>query len=614
MPNALLAALVAGLLTAAPAAATTWTVDAASGGCAQAGTTCKSLTEVAGKVQDGDTVEVRPGLYVEPGAEFTAADLTITGAGFAQSIVRTATDRATLTFSGENTRVSGLGVRQDATGTIQPAIRASGRIALTEVQALSSRGTAVELSGGTATAPNQVIRSGVVSFTPDGIGLDVVSPAASAADKALTIDSSILAGGAQGVALRVRSLGGTAPAFSSAGDVAVNATRVTASGGRAVLADASAANGNPGVAPLVPAAPAGSIAVSVRESLLTGPSEARRNAGSSSAAANTATIAITDSDSPVPAPADGITLTNVTQTPPAQLFVNAAGRDYRLRADAPVIDRGPARPAEGESATDVEGQDRAADGGDADAQAQIDWGADEFHNRLPVARLAVATASARQGVPVVFDARGSVDPDVGGGLAALRFYFGDGTSLESTTSAKVAHAFAEPGVYTVTVRAIDRQGGVSAPSAPVTVTVADARAPTITITSPRAGTAAKLTRPRRKGARRAPVPKPLVLAGRAADPSGVARVQVALKLVRRAGARRKLRSGRCEWFAGRRKLAVRPCKAPPLLTAKLIDGRLWSYTIRGAKRLPKGSYELRVIGTDRLQNAATGALARFRVR
>lgn len=77
----------------------------------------------------------------------------------------------------------------------------------------------------------------------------------------------------------------------------------------------------------------------------------------------------------------GITRTDTTALDPG--FVNAAGGDYRLRSDSPLLDRGPAAAAlPGLPAADLDGAPRLNDG-DGDCTAELDLGA--FETQAPTA-------------------------------------------------------------------------------------------------------------------------------------------------------------------------------------------------------------------------------------
>jgi hypothetical protein len=165
----------------------------------------------------------------------------------------------------------------------------------------------------------------------------------------------------------------------------------------------------------------------------------------------------------------------------------------------------------------------------------------------------------------------------------------------------VGHTYAAPGQYTATARVVDVPGAESPPSNAVTTTVVaggaggaggggrgpDVAAPSLSITSPRAGQ-------RIKRGKRAPV-----LRGRAADASGVKTIELAL---------RRLEGRRCRWYDGRRSFVFGPCGTPRFFRAVVNDFN-WSYTFPRAVVPGLGSYELRARASDRLGNRTTAVSA-----
>jgi hypothetical protein len=76
-------------------------------------------------------------------------------------------------------------------------------------------------------------------------------------------------------------------------------------------------------------------------------------------------------------------------------------------------------------------------------------------NEAPEAALELTRDSAFAGEEMTFDAQGSQDPD--GEIARWVFDFGDGTTMEvdAEDDARVKHAYAEGGVYDVTLTVFD---------------------------------------------------------------------------------------------------------------------------------------------------------------
>ncbi|NIP35549.1 MAG: PKD domain-containing protein, partial [Thermoplasmata archaeon] len=103
------------------------------------------------------------------------------------------------------------------------------------------------------------------------------------------------------------------------------------------------------------------------------------------------------------------------------------------------------------------------DGGKASKPFIID-----VENVAPVPTINVAITTIDENSTVFFKAT-AVDP---GPLDVVSFHwdFGDGTSPDYADDAEVVHLFVDNGVFRVTLRAMDEDGGISAPRA-VTITV-----------------------------------------------------------------------------------------------------------------------------------------------
>ena len=589
-------AVLALALALPPAAqATTYTIDAASGGCASSGTTCTSFGEASSKVQDGDTVNALPGTYAEGATvTFDKNNLTVTGAGLFATSLTGAGDFPTLAFTGNGSKLSGIAVVQTNASTAE-AIKATGTLAITDALAFSTKGPAITFSGGTDAAPNTLTRVGAYATAASSDA--VLFTSASTApptntlqpNQKLVVDSSILSGGAAAAGLRVQSGAGTP--FSNAGNLTVEARHLTAAGSaQAIVADASAANGAPGP---VGAGAAGAIAVTATDSILSGAIEKKAFSGNGLTVSNTADVTTTNSD---------------TSTDPAKLFVDAGARNFHERVDAPTIDKA-GTPAAGESDKDIDGEPRVANG-------KSDLGADEFLNKAPTAALKADATSVRQQRPVNFDASGSADPEaaIGGGIGSYRWDFGDGTVI-TTAGPKTDHIYNAKGDYAVVVTVVDRQGGLAA-SPPVGVTVTDGVAPDTKIGSPIDGQVFGFG-------------KPITFAGTATDDSGISKVNLLLRQTKRARAPRKkatrkakkAAATKCKWFDGRRSFVSTGCFSPKVLKATVSD-RNWSYKVPRTKKfkLPRGRYELYVQAVDRTGLANTiftvpfKTLVHFRVK
>lgn len=189
--------------------------------------------------------------------------------------------------------------------------------------------------------------------------------------------------------------------------------------------------------------------------------------------------------------------------------------------------------------------------------------------------------------------------------AVLLYYFqyGDGTA-ETSAQPLASHGYMRAGTFyaKVSVLAVD---GDTATSAPVTIHVRDGIPPTVRISSPRAGARVRLG----SGG--------LLLAGRASDAGGIARVQLAIQLV--ASAIHYHRHGGCIWYDGRTGLVLASCQAPHFFAASHArDG--WRAQIGPHASIPAGTYVVRVRAADRAGNVSSayaerlGTIIPFRLR
>jgi hypothetical protein len=567
-------ALVAALAAPAAAQATTFTVAAGGGSCGGSDTACESLVAAAAVAGSGDTVQVAPGVYDEA-PTFTAPGVTITGSTTAPGVVIT----GTVSFTGGGATPSVLErVIVAPSAATSPAVGVSGSagVAVRDAFLISAGGSGMAISSG---AGNEITRSTVVSGAPAGAAVDVQS---GGAPVALVLSSSILSGGASGNGLSVRTGVGTLLP-GSAGAATITARHVTIAGSaNGIALDASAAVG-------LLSAPAGSITATVTDSIVHGATPRSVNAGIPLVAApNTATLSLTRTDQ---------------TTPDAQLFVSPARRNFHLRADAPVIDKGQVTP--GDSATDVDGQPR-------ENGAASDLGADEFVNGTPTASFVVATP-ARSSQATTFDASTSTDREgaFGGGISQYRWNFGDGTT-ETTTTPTVNHVYKGEGAVAVQLVVVDRQGG-SSPPATVGVRITDGTPPSVVITTPRPNRTFGLITTSTKTVTKGGVKRKVTtrerlrigFGGRAKDPSGVAAVYVTVQRLAKGttapkGAKASAATKKpkdCVWLDSKRGLIVRSCNKPILLKARVRDGK-WAYIVGSKIRLGAGTYRVSAYGTD----------------
>jgi len=335
-------AAVAITMLAAPAAAqaATYTVKAGGGTCGGGDLACESLAAAAAAAAPGDVFNVSPGTYAS--ATFAVGGVTIAGApNFSVA--------GTLTFSADAGGVSKLQKAVIGQTSASPALVASGAAGL-EVSdsGVASAGDAAVFSEGTA---NRVVRSVFVTTGGTAAAVRVTSADLSSAAKALTMESTLVTGGAAGLSVNTGS-GGPA---STAGDIAVKLRHVTAAGSaNGLRLDASQAV-------VAVGGPVGNITADVENSII-------ENATAKAVFPGVLNLPLL----PVLAPPNTVTDTYDVQTlrtfDPNAVFVNPARRNFRLRAGSPAIGVGGV--TAGESATDFEGQDRAT--------APTDLGFDEF--------------------------------------------------------------------------------------------------------------------------------------------------------------------------------------------------------------------------------------------
>ena len=547
---ALVTAVVAALMAPAAASAATYTVAAGAGPCGGADSGCGTIAAAAGAAGAGDAVQIAPGTYTE-NATFGAGGVTVTGSTDAPGVVV----GGTLTFSGGGgpSVLQKLIVATGAGGG--PAVAATGAagVAVRDAVLISADGPGMSITGG---AGNALTRSSVLAAAAGGVGVDVALGTAGAS---LTIDSSIISGGARATGLAVTTGTGNGTLLS-AGSATVTARHLTIAGaGTAIALDSSRTTG------LISAQ--GNIAMTATDSIVQGATLRKNNAGLLGLVGQPNTASLT------------LTRTDQTSTPEA-LFVNPAKRNYHLRADAPAIDKG--QVTADDSPTDVDGQPRSAG-------AASDLGADEFVNTGPTAAIAVKTPSPRATIAIAFDGSGSLDREagLGGGIAEYRWTFGDG-STQTTAVPTVEHIYPRAGNVVAQLVVVDRQGAASEP-ATAPLALASGTAPTVVITRPKPAAAIALLVRKRKGEKRGRRAK-ISFAGTAKAAAGVKTVVVSIEKI---GTTKKT----CTWLDKRKGLVKAPCAQPVLINARLQPGA-WNYTVASSIKLARGSYRVSAYGTD----------------
>ena len=503
MKRTLITTAIALLAIPATASATTYTVGA--------GQTYPTIESALAKAVDTDTIHVLPGVYSENPLT-VAHKVRIEGeAGTIVTNKSADSSQPLFTITSDGATLATLTAASTA-GTVVAS--QTGGLAIADALIVQAAGAkpAVQFSGAGASS---LVRSSVAAVDPAADAVDVTSSSSGA--RTLAIDSSIISGGAASI-----DVSATLPSPLS-GSVAITATHATVAGAATAVSTSNA--------PLGPA-----ITVGIDRSILRG------------------TVA------------DGVTVTN-SDTSTANVFVNAAAKNFHLRADASsVIGHGGPQVA-GESDRDVDGQPRVVG-------AASDLGADEFVNQAPVSRLA-APAAVRTPGTTTFDASASSDPEAatGGGIAGYHFDFGDGTSADSNTPT-VTHTYAKPGTYSATVTVTDAQGLAGAASGAVQAQVIDGIAPSVRIISPRNNKKLK-----RRGVVR--------ITGSAADDIGVAGVGLTLQ---RPGSKRLM------------KIAVK------------VQQGIWTYKLPSKLKRKRGRYTLTAYAVDAAGNLSKAARVRFRLK
>ena len=165
-------------------------------------------------------------------------------------------------------------------------------------------------------------------------------------------------------------------------------------------------------------------------------------------------------------------------------FVDAAGGDYRLRFDSPLIDVG--APGAPTTSTDLAGFSRLVDG-DGVPGARRDIGAYEYQAQSPLAAIAGPT-TAQTAEQVTFSGEESSDADPGEPIAAYAWTV-DGA--QAGTEPTLNAAFQTAGDHTVVLTVTDPTGRQRSASHTIAVTAAPTPSPTpLPPTSPAGDTTA----------------------------------------------------------------------------------------------------------------------------
>ncbi len=598
---------------AASAAAGDPTISLAQGGVLDGITVATATNAGPAVLVTGRDTVFRNGaiLRISPSTQDAAAYAVDAGVAAGTSTIQSAT---IINGPAGQTTGAAAAVQGNATSTLA--------VSDTFVLSGAGSGPALALTGNDKTAggeavPNTVTRATLVAQRPASDALTITSGASDAVKKALTLDSVALLPGSSGAGLRASSVAG-APLptpLDTAGDIKVTATHVTIAGGAKPFVVSALATGTPA---------AGSIAVTFDRSIVHGAEQGTVASFTPTVpvpalggTANAAAVTVSTSDTTQNAVGGAgdkatVAVTGKTTTPDAQLFVNLAKLDTHLRQDAPVIDKGGAAVA-GESDKDVDGQPRVNG-------AASDLGADEFVNRAPVAAATVTPTTVAPDTDVSFDATKSSDPEAGagGGIVTYRWNFGDGTIVDTATPT-TAHRYATAGSYTPKMAVLDNAGAISDILTLPVVTVRDATAPAVSLTTPKAGQAFRVfvrKRIKRASGKARTVtsldPKRLAkvaFTGKASDASGLASVQLSIRRVSVA----KAAATACVYLDGKTTFRSASCKKPVFFLVRQAGGA-FTYKLKRTLKAKAGLYEVTARATDAGGLVTTTAPVRFRLK
>lgn len=332
------AALLAMLAAPAAAQAATYTVGPNQGPCGGADVACGDLEAAAAVAATGDIFNVSPGIYGS--ADFTVGGVTITGTGPDVAV------NGSLTFSGSAggaSKLQKLSITQpNGSG---PAVTVTGAagVEISDAIVIGTAGDGIQFHN---SAANKVVRSIVLTGGQATAAVRVLSADTSPGAKALTMESTLVSGGAAGLSVNT---GNGAGLISAPGDVSVTLLHVTAAGStNGLVLDSSKAN------PLT-GGPFGNISAAVVDSIIqNGTAKTSYPGVILLAPPNTITDTYTRS------------LTGGFDS--AAVFEDPARNRYKLKAGSPAINAGGVTP--GESTTDFEGHDRSS--------APTDQGFDEY--------------------------------------------------------------------------------------------------------------------------------------------------------------------------------------------------------------------------------------------
>lgn len=577
--STLAAAVLVALAGPAAAHAATYTVAAGQGSCGGADLACGGLVEAAAIAAPGDVFNLATGTY--PAPTFNTGGVTINGD-------LGAVIDGTIEFAGIAGGVSKMSKVAATQGTsAAPAVYVSGTsgLELSDSVAISRDGFGVFVTGGTK---NKIVRTAVATGG-QAAGAIQVESGPDSDEIELTVESTILYGGGAGLRVLTRSNEAEALAERTAGDVTVRLRHITAAGSTNGI-DLDASNARSLIGGGI-----GNITATLTDSLAF-----NNRAVSYPGTAGLGGLGILGANSAVLNAERSLQSGDVNA-----LFVNPAKGNFRLLPTAAAaIGQGGVTP--GESATDIDGDDRAT--------APTDLGADEFNNAAPIAKIALATATPRSAQPVRFDARGSSDRD-GSAIAQYRWRFSDGKS-ENTTQPFVQHTFAEEGEAAAALVVVDSTG-LASPEVAVTFKLVDGTPPAVAIVKPKSKQnfpllTTKTTNVKKNGETtkvRKRTRTRIQIGGLSADKTGISRI---LLTIQKVTARTKGKK-RCHFYDPRKGFLLVRCTKPRLIAARLVKGDKngqWTYSVPMKRPLSAGSYRVAAYGVDQAGAFGNSAPAR----
>lgn len=549
----------------AAAHAATYTVKTGDGACGPGDLACGGLVEAAAIAAPGDVFNVATGTY--PAPKFTTGGVTINGdlGVFINGTIQFAAD------TGGVSKLSKVTISQGTSAA--PAVYVSGTsgLELSDAIAVSRDGFGIFVTAGTS---NKIVRTGV-STGGIATGAIQVEAGPDSDDIGLTVESSILVGGGAGVRALSTANEAEVTAGRAPGNITLNLRHITAAGSSNGL-DLDSSNARSIISGGV-----GNITATLTDSLAFNNRVANYRGVLNLGVllgANSSTLTSTRS----------METGNVNE-----FFLKPSNGNFRLLPTSPAIGQGSVTP--GESATDIDGEDRST--------APTDLGGDEYNNAAPTAKIVLATATPRSTQPVTFDGRGSTDRDGQATIAEYRWRFSDGSAV-NTTVPFVQHTFASEGDGAAGLVVVDKQGAAST-EVVVTFKIVNGTPPGVAIVKPKANqtfrtyttTTKTVTKNGKKRKVKTRKRTKIIIAGLSKANSGsMSRVLLTLQKMDSTKSKSK-----CRYYDARKGLLRLSCSRPRLITARLVkDSKSgeWTYGVPTKRPLSRGRWKVSAYGID----------------